>query len=111
MTAGGGRGRGRRGRSSARRRELAGELAGRLEQLDDDLNTVLERFRLRERGRLQALLEAARGDGGTFPTQAKARRMLELLEDLRLKPERGRTRDLAAIHSVLKKLESLWREG
>jgi len=92
--------------------ELAKRLSGRLERLDADLITMLEHFELRERGRIQALLAAAAGDAATPPpTQAKAKSMIDLLDAVKLKPERGRTRDLVAIHSLLKKLEAMWLEG
>ena len=104
---------GKRPKTTARREDLLRELSERLVQLDGDLSTTLERFRWRERGRLQALLAAtaeAEADG-TMPGRAKVFEMLELLEALEIKPERGRTRDLVAVHRALKKLESLWLEG
>ena len=96
--------------AGSRRQQLVQKLFDRLLQLDGELSTVVERFQLRERGRLQALLAATNGEDAEAPepTQAQAIEMLGLLNDLKLKPERGRTRDLVAIHATLKKLETIW---
>lgn len=96
-------------KSAGKRQQLAGELATALKVVREHLDQCVEHYSVRVGGWLAEVVTALESDraGADPPPLPPAKELAAMLDDvgaLRTKPERGRPRDLAAIHRLAKAL-------
>ncbi len=84
-------------RASTPRRDLRIELGVLRKQLKEASRSLHKRLDLS----LAQLLDQTRGEGEKLMTQEMARKLLEEVRALQLKPEKGRRKDLKAIERCL----------
>jgi hypothetical protein len=93
----------------ARRRQALDQLGAELAGLRTVLEESLEQFQARLHGRLADLHARVNGEHAELPplTLLAAQRALALIEALRLKPRKGRVKDLVHLADLVDELRKL----
>ncbi len=98
----------------AKRGVLASELAAEIQGLRPVLKDIIEIYKSRVDGQLAGLCEvfqeAGSAENGLPPAKIEAR-MIEAVRALKVKPRKGRVKDLARIEELANKLWALMPPG
>jgi hypothetical protein len=95
-----------------RRKDIARrELVERLRVLRSDIDTVIDHFRINCASRVEEMLRVLEnremiGDDIPGPGDEDVRRMLKALDEVKMKPRKGRLKDLKRIALLLDDLAS-----
>lgn len=93
------------GSRKKKKAELAEELVSELGRLRGTLDEVVDHYRLRVGGDIAALLQAIQGSGETQALSPKVTgTMLAELRETRLKPDKGRAKDLVRLQRLVRRL-------
>jgi hypothetical protein len=89
------------------------ELVERLRVLRSDIDTVVDHFHINCTARVEEMLRILEhremiGDDVSEPGAKSIQRMLSILDEVKLKPRKGRLKDLKRVVSLLDELASLF---
>lgn len=103
----------RAARRGTGKRALAEALAREIAGLRKTLRETLEHYTARVDGELAAILTRLEGDGSPplVPPARVSRGMLERVGDVRLKPEKGRGKDLVRLQKLTGEIAALLDEA
>lgn len=87
------------------------ELIGRLRVLRADIDVIVDHNRMNCISRVEEMLRLLEhrdviGEGGVEPSAESIQNMLALLDELKVKPKKGRLKDLKRIDALLDRLLS-----
>lgn len=89
------------------------ELIEALTSLQKTHKEIVDKYTVTIKGRLHELIDGLRGKAPVEEKQqlsrSKAKEMLEEIKDLKLKPEKGRGKDLYRIEKLVVELEDSYR--
>ncbi len=99
------------GNSMSNRDAYRDELIGRLRVLRADIDVIINHYRMNCISRVEEMLRILEhrdiiGESGVEPAFDNMRTMLSLLDDLKVKPKKGRLKDLKRIDALLNRLLS-----
>lgn len=88
-----------------------------LSALQKTHKAIIDKYSIDTKARLRELLDtlrgrspsAEKGGGGAGVPMAKAREMLEEVKDTKLKPDKGRGKDLYRIEKLISELEDIYQ--
>lgn len=96
-----------------RQRDERLELIEALGGLQKTHQEIVDKYTVSIKERLHELIDGLRGraptDGRSTLSRSKAKEMLEELKDVKLKPEKGRGKDLYRIEKLVVELEDSYR--
>ena len=101
-------------KAAARREEAARLLADEVEALRATCREAVQAYELRVGAQLAAavdVLRAAAGGKTKFPSQARLAESLSAVRAVKLKPKKGRVKDLARLQQLAEELSGLLGEG
>jgi len=87
------------------------ELIGRLRVLRADIDVIIDHYRMNCISRVEEMLRILEhrdiiGEGGVEPSVDRMQTMFSLLDDVKVKPKKGRLKDLKRIDALLNRLLS-----
>ena len=96
--------------AKAKEEDLTQQLIQGLTGLQSAHKQILDRYMLNTKAQLAELVDSLMGKGGAkLPTlsKGKIKEMIEELNDLKLKPEKGRGKDLYRISKLLDEMHEI----
>ena len=99
------------GDSMSNRDAYREELIGRLRVLRADIDVIIDHYRMNCISRVEEMLRILEhrdiiGESSVEPAVDNMRTMLSLLDDLKVKPKKGRLKDLKRVDTLLNRLLS-----
>jgi hypothetical protein len=99
------------GNSMPNREKYRDELIGRLRVLRADIDVIIDHYRMNCISRVEEMLRILEhrdtiAEDSVEPTVDNMRKMLSQLDDLKVKPKKGRLKDLKRIDALLEQLLS-----
>ena len=87
------------------------ELIGRLRVLRVDIDVIMDHYRMNCISRVEEMLRILEqrdviGEGGVEPSVDSMKTMISLLDDIKVKPKKGRLKDLKRVDALLNRLLS-----